>query len=444
MFYSNCDLVLTFFMLNQITIIVGTQWGDEGKGKITDYFAGGSQYVVRFQGGNNAGHTVVVGSETYKLHLIPSGILYPNTISVIGNGCLIDPGVLAKEIEELKARGVKINLHISERAHVIMPYHPIMDAGMNAFQGKLSAGSTGRGIAPVAADKAFRIGIRMGDLLDKDLFKEKLEKAYSFNAAVIRDVFRQELPITMEEIYIEFLEYGKKLHNYIVDTEVELYEAYKAGKKILFEGAQGMSLDPDHGIYPHGTSTNNIAGYASVGSGLGMNESARIIGIVKAYVSRVGTSPFPTELLDAVGDKIREKGGEYGTTTGRPRRIGWLDLVQLRQAVRVSGISELVLTKADVLGGFEELKIATHYEIDGKIIKEMPASLALYRAVKPVYQTFLGWKELDKEAVKEVVKGGYELLPENLKKYIAFIEEEVGCKFSITSLGPEREETLIR
>jgi len=429
---------------SQATIIVGTQWGDEGKGKVTDYFSGKSDYVVRFQGGNNAGHTVVVGSEVYKLHLIPSGVLYPNTVSVIGNGCLIDPGVLAKEIDELKARGVKMNLRISERAHVIMPYHPIMDAGMNAFQGKLSAGSTGRGIAPVAADKAFRIGIRMGDLLDKDLFKEKLDNAYKFNAAVIRDVFKQELPMSQEEIYTEFLGHGEKLREYVGDTELELAEAYKAGKKILFEGAQGMSLDPDHGVYPHTTSTNNVAGYARVGSGLGMNEGVRIIGIVKAYVSRVGVSPFPTELLDEVGDKIREKGGEYGTTTGRPRRIGWLDLVQLRQAVRVSGITELALTKGDVLGGFPELKVATHYEAEGKTLKEMPASLSLYRAAKPVYQTFPGWGEMTKEQIKTMVQGGYDGLPENLRRYIDFVEQEVGCKFSIISLGPDREETLIR
>ncbi len=431
-------------MDSHITIIVGTQWGDEGKGKITDYFAGKSDYVVRFQGGNNAGHTVVASGETYKLHLIPSGILYPNTVSVIGNGCLIDPAVLAKEIEELKARGVKMNLRISERAHVIMPYHPIMDAGMNAFQGKLSAGSTGRGIAPVAADKAFRIGIRMGDLLDKDLFKEKLDNAYKFNAAVIRDVFKQELPMSQEETYLEFLTHGEKLREYVGDTELELAEAYKAGKKILFEGAQGMSLDPDHGVYPHTTSTNNVAGYARVGSGLGMNEKVRIIGIVKAYVSRVGVSPFPTELLDDVGDAIREKGGEYGTTTGRPRRIGWLDLVQLRQAIRVSGITELALTKGDVLGGFSELKVATHYDVYGKTITEMPASLSLYRDAKPVYESFPGWGEMSKEEVKDIVSKGYEALPENLQKYIEFVEREVGCKFTIISLGPDREETLIR
>lgn len=432
-------------MTPQITIVVGGQWGDEGKGKITDYFAKHADYVVRFQGGNNAGHTVVVGDETYKLHLIPSGVLYSDKVSIIGNGTVIDPKVILEELDKLKLRGVQPNLKISGRAHVIMPYHIYMDEGLTGHQGQLAAESTKRGIAPVCADKMYRHGLRMIDLTEPDLLKEKLVKSYKFNVDILNKVFNINFNRTLEDVYAEYLDYGQKLKSYIHETEQELFVAYKAGKNILFEGAQGMSLDPDHGIYPHTTSTNNVAAYASVGSGLGLlNSKARVIGVVKAYVSRVGQSPFPTELLDEAGDKIRERGHEYGTTTGRPRRIGWLDLVQVRQTVRCSGLTDLAITKLDILSGLAELKVCTAYEVDGRIITEMSASLADYRKAKPIYEILPGWQDLTEAECDELVEKGYEALPDNMKKYIEFIEKNVDCPASIISLGPKRSQTIMR
>lgn len=430
--------------MNQIITIVGAQWGDEGKGKITDVFAKDADYVVRFHGGNNAGHTLVVGDQTYKLHLIPSGVLYPNVVSVVGNGVVVDPGVLIQEIEGLKERGVEPNLRISERAHVIMPYHIAMDEALSNHQGKLAAGSTKRGIAPVCADKMYRHGIRIGDLLDPALFAEKLEASYDFNVSILSKVFHHEFESTKEMIAQQFLAYGKQLVPYVGDTEVELYKAYQSGKHILFEGAQGMSLDPDHGMYPHTTSTNNVAGYASVGSGLGHNREMRVIGVVKAYMSRVGVSPFPTELESATGDELREKGHEYGTTTGRPRRVGWTDLVQVKQSVRTSGLTDLAITKLDILNGMEEIKLCVAYEVDGEKIEEMPASLTMLRKAKPVYETFKGWQALSKEEMDALIDQGYQALPNEMKTFIEYIEKSVDCRASIISLGPKRRQTIIR
>jgi adenylosuccinate synthase len=427
-----------------ITVIVGAQWGDEGKGKITDYFARQTDYVVRFQGGNNAGHTLVVNNHTYKLHLMPSGVLYSHIISIIGNGVLVDPKVLLGEIEGLKKQGISPMLKISQRAHVTMPYHIAMDEGLSKHQGDLAAGSTKRGIAPVAADKMYRHGIRMGDLLEPELFREKLTSAYQFNVGVITKVFGLPYPTTFEEIFAEYIAYGQRLKVYITDTEVELHQAFKQNKKILFEGAQGMSLDPDHGMYPHTTSTNNVAGYIETGSGVGFNCEKKIIGVMKAYVSRVGTSPFPTELPGDDGQKLRDKGNEYGTTTGRPRRVGWLDLVQLRQSVRVSGLTDLAITKLDILAGLGDIQVCTHYELDGEKITEMPASLSMIRALKPVYETLSGWEKMDTGEAAALVRGGYDSLPETIKKFIGFIEDGAGCRVSIISLGPDREQTIVR
>ena len=429
---------------NQLKVIIGTQWGDEGKGKITDYFARQSDYVVRFQGGNNAGHTLVVGDETYKLHLIPSGVLSKNAISVIANGVVVDPKVLLKEISALEERDIKPNLRISERAHVIMPYHIAFDIALSENQGKLAAGSTKRGIAPVCADKVYRHGIRIGDLLEPELLKEKLEKAYHFNKDIIEKVFNGKFEMTLDEIFDEYVKYGQQIKKYITDTEVELYKAFKAGKKILLEGAQGMSLDTDHGVYPHGTSTNNVAGYISVGSGVGYNCEASIIGIMKAYVSRVGISPFVTELADEEAKELRDKGNEYGTTTGRPRRVGWLDLVQVRQAVRVSGITDLCITKLDILGGFPELKVCVAYDVDGERLEEFPASLTKLRKATPIYKTLPGWEEISGEEIEGMIETGYEALPENMRKYIEFIEKNLDINASIISVGPKRNQTILR
>ena len=425
---------------SEITAIVGAQWGDEGKGKITDFFAGESDYVVRFHGGNNAGHTVIVNGETYKLHLIPSGIVYGEPISVIGNGVVVDPKALLDEIDYVIQKGIKPKLMVSDRAHVIMPYHISLDNALSNHQADLAAGSTGRGIAPVYADKMFRNGIRMIDLLEPEVFHEKLEKGYSFSKKLIRDALEEPFDLNLEEIFETYVIYGEKLSPYICDTSVELYKAHKLGKSILFEGAQGISLDVDHGVYPYTTSSNTAAGHVSTGTGVSFREIKKIIGVVKAYLSRVGESPLPTELHGDDAHTLREKGSEYGTTTGRPRRVGWLDLVQVRQAVRVNGLTEIALTKLDILNGFKKLPICIEYDINGKRIKEMPASLSQFRHAKPIFNTLPGWEELP----NNVWDKGFDALPEALKNYISYIEEQVECPVTIVSVGPQRHETIIR
>jgi len=425
---------------SKITVIVGAQWGDEGKGKITDYFAGESDYVVRYHGGNNAGHTVIVNGSTYKLHLIPSGVLYDHTVSVIGNGVVVDPDALLNELQYLNKKGIQPRLNISDRAHVIMPYHKQMDAALTNHQGTLAAGSTMRGIAPVYADKMFRHGIRMIDLTEPDILKEKLHKAYQFNYKLISAISDQVIQADEKSIYKEYCLYGKKLAPYIKDVSLELYCAQQNGKAILFEGAQGISLDIDHGIYPYTTSSNSIAGNIATGTGVSFRDIDRIIGVTKAYISRVGIGPLPTELPLKKGDDLREKGKEYGTTTGRPRRVGWLDLVQVRQAVRVNGLTEIALTKLDVLSNNGDLSVCTAYNIDGQLEQEMPASLHKFRSAEPVYQTLPGWGQLSDDMTEK----GYKSLPENLRNYVKFIENQVSCHVSIISIGPERSQTIIR
>ena len=425
---------------SKISAIVGAQWGDEGKGKVTDFFAGESDYVVRFHGGNNAGHTVIVDGNTFKLHLIPSGVVYGSPISIIGNGVVVDPNALLNEIAYVKEKGIEPKLLVSDRAHVIMPYHIVLDGALSGHQGNLAAGSTRRGIAPVYADKMFRNGIRMVDLLEPDVFREKLEKGYAFAKGLIEKSLGQRLEITIDEIFDTYLDYGEKLKTYICDTSVELYKAHKAGKTILFEGAQGISLDVDHGVYPFTTSSNTAAGHISTGTGVSFRDINRIIGVVKAYLSRVGESPLPTEIHGDEANSLREKGGEYGTTTGRPRRVGWLDLVQVRQAVRVNGLTEIALTKLDVLNGFNKLPVCVAYDVDGDQIKEMPASLTHYRKAQPIYEILPGWGDLS----ENIWDKGYDALPQTLKDYIDFIEQEVDCPVKIVSVGPQRHETIIR
>jgi adenylosuccinate synthase len=425
---------------SKITVIVGAQWGDEGKGKITDYFAGESDYVVRYHGGNNAGHTVIVNGSTYKLHLIPSGVLYGHPVSVIGNGVVVDPEALLNELKYLNKKGIQPRLHISDRAHVIMPYHKQMDAALTNHQGSLAAGSTMRGIAPVYADKMFRHGIRIIDLTEPDILKEKLHKAYQFNYKLISAISDQVIQEDEKSIFIQYCQYGQKLAPYIKDVSLELYRAQQNGKAILFEGAQGISLDIDHGIYPYTTSSNSIAGNIATGTGVSFRDIDRIIGVTKAYISRVGIGPLPTELPLKKGDDLREKGKEYGTTTGRPRRVGWLDLVQVRQAVRVNGLTEIALTKLDILSDNGDLAVCTAYNIDGQLEQEMPASLHRFRSAEPVYQTLPGWGQLSDDMTEK----GYESLPENLRNYVQFIEDQVSCPVSIISIGPERSQTIIR
>ena len=425
---------------SKVTVIVGAQWGDEGKGKITDYFARQADYVVRYHGGNNAGHTVIVDGSEYKLHLIPSGVLYDHPVSVIGNGVVIDPKALLKEIDYLNNKDIKPQLHISDRAHVIMPYHKQMDAALTNHQGKLAAGSTMRGIAPVYADKMFRHGIRIIDLVDTDILNEKLKKAYQFNSNLINAISDQVIKEDEKSIFNEYIEYGKQLSPYIKDVSLELYHAQQNGKAILFEGAQGISLDVDHGIYPYTTSSNSIAGNIATGTGVSFRDINRIIGVTKAYISRVGIGPLPTELPVEQGDYLRKKGKEYGTTTGRPRRVGWLDLVQVRQAVRVNGLTEIALTKLDILSDNGDLSVCTSYNINDQQEQEMPASLYKFRSAEPVYQTLPGWGKLSDDMAEK----GYDSLPKNLKHYVKFIENQVSCPVTIISIGPERHQTIIR
>ena len=425
---------------SNITVIVGAQWGDEGKGKITDFFAGESDYVVRFHGGNNAGHTIIVDGTTFKLHLIPSGIVYGEPMSIIGNGVVVDPKALLDEIAYVKEKGIDPKLMVSDRAHAIMPYHIAMDGALSGHQGDLAAGSTRRGIAPVYADKMFRNGIRMIDLLEPVVFREKLEKGYTFAKGIIEKTLNQTLDISIDEIFDTYVDYGKQLASYINDTSVILYKAHKSGKSILFEGAQGISLDVDHGVYPFTTSSNTAAGHISTGTGVSFRDINRIIGVTKAYLSRVGESPLPSEIHGDDANNLRDKGGEYGTTTGRPRRVGWLDLVQVRQAVRVNGLTEIALTKLDILNGFDALPVCVAYDVGGKRINEMPASLTEYRNAKPIYESLPGWGDLP----ENIWDKGFDAMPQTLKDYIAFIEHEVGCPVKIVSVGPQRHETIIR
>ncbi len=425
---------------SKITAIVGAQWGDEGKGKITDFFAGESDYVVRFHGGNNAGHTVIVEGNTFKLHLIPSGIIYGGPMSIIGNGVVVDPRVLLEEIEYIKGKGIDPKLMVSDRAHVIMPYHIELDGALSNHQGDLAAGSTRRGIAPVYADKMFRNGIRIIDLLEPDVLMEKLTKGYSFAKGIIEKALSKKIESSIEEIFDSYCGYGERLKPYITDTSVELYNAYKNNKSILFEGAQGISLDVDHGIYPYTTSSNTAAGHISTGTGVSFRDIGRIIGVVKAYLSRVGESPLPSEIHGNEAETLREKGGEYGTTTGRPRRVGWLDLVQVRQAVRVNGLTEIALTKLDVLSGFESIKVCVSYDVNGENILEMPASLSQYRLAKPVYESLSGWDNLP----DKIWEKGFNALPETLKDYIKFVEDQIDCPVKLISVGPQRHETILR
>ena len=425
---------------SKITAIVGAQWGDEGKGKITDFFAGESDYVVRFHGGNNAGHTVIVEGNTFKLHLIPSGIIYGGPMSIIGNGVVVDPRVLLEEIEYIKGKGIDPKLMVSDRAHVIMPYHIELDGALSNHQGDLAAGSTRRGIAPVYADKMFRNGIRIIDLLEPDILMEKLTKGYSFAKGIIEKALSKKIESSIEEIFDSYCGYGERLKPYITDTSVELYNAYKNNKSILFEGAQGISLDVDHGIYPYTTSSNTAAGHISTGTGVSFRDIGRIIGVVKAYLSRVGESPLPSEMHGNEAEALREKGGEYGTTTGRPRRVGWLDLVQVRQAVRVNGLTEIALTKLDVLSGFESIKVCVSYDVNGENILEMPASLSQYRLARPVYESLPGWDNLP----DKIWEKGFGALPETLKEYIKFVEDQIDCPVKLISVGPQRHETILR
>lgn len=419
-------------------VIIGAQWGDEGKGKITDYLASTMDYVVRFQGGNNAGHTVVVDGVVHKLHLLPSGVLYPNKRIVIGNGVVIDPAVLIDEMKQFERKGRKLNLLISERAHVIFPFHVILDKAIDAFKGKLGAGTTGRGIGPCYSDKADRSGIRMMDLMDAKGFREKFELLFTKKTLAITQLYKQPCDLDKEAVFKQYQKFAKILRPYVGDVSLELNNGLAKGKNVMLEGAQGVMLDLDHGAYPHTTSSNTTAGSVCTGSGIGPTRIDEILGIVKAYLSRVGSGPLPTEDLGKMGTYLRERGHEYGTTTGRPRRCGWIDLVQLRYACRINGFTSLAITKIDVLNGLKTIPIATHYRYKNSIIRELPADLAIVSKCKAVYKELKGWPDYTTAQLESIIAGGYSTLPKTMKDYLAFIADATSTPISLLSIGQER------
>jgi adenylosuccinate synthase len=418
-------------------VLLGAQWGDEGKGKATDLLGDRVDYVVRYQGGNNAGHTVVIGDQKYALHLLPSGILSPNVIPVIGNGVVIDPAVLLTEIKGLNERGIDTSkLKISTNAHLITPYHRTIDKVSERFLGKSKIGTTGRGIGPAYADKINRIGIRVQDLFDPSILKQKIEAALHDKNQILIKVFNRK-GITVDEVFDEYLAYAQILKPYVVDTALLLDQALKAGKNVLLEGSQGTLLDVDHGTYPFVTSSNPTAGGASTGSGIGPTKITRVIGILKAYTTRVGSGPFPTELFDEDGDALRKIGGEVGVTTGRNRRCGWFDAPIARYAVRVNGLTDFFLTKLDVLTGWEKIPVCVAYEVDGVRVDELPASQTDFHHAKPIYEYLPGWKENISNA-KTVAD-----LPKNAQEYVKFLEKVSGAPISAIGVGPGRDETIV-
>lgn len=420
-------------------VVVGLQYGDEGKGKITDILSAKSDYVVRFQGGDNAGHTVYVGDEKFVLHLLPSGVLQCKGKCVIANGVVVNPKAFIHEIEEIEKRGLKTDhIFISRRAHVIMPYHVLLDTYREEEEGGTQIGTTKKGIGPCYEDKIARVGIRMIDLLNPEILREKIEKNLKVKNALFEKYYGKPA-LNIDEVYREFLEIGQQLKNRIVDTELELNEAIKEGKNILFEGAQALMLDIDFGTYPFVTSSSPSTGGVCTGAGIPPTSLQNLIGVAKAYCTRVGNGPFPSELNDELGEKIRQVGHEFGATTGRPRRTGWLDLVSLKHACMINGINNLVITKLDVLTGIKNLKIVTKYKTeDNKIIDYFTSSTTKLYDYEPIYEVLDGWDE-------DITKArSYEELPENAKKYIEFIENYLGINVYLVSVGPERSQNIIR
>lgn len=418
--------------------IIGSQWGDEGKGKIVDWLAGRADVVVRFQGGHNAGHTLVIGNQVYKLHLLPSGIVRPGKLSIIGNGVVIDPWALLKEISNLRAQGIEItpdNLLVSENAAMILPLHGEIDRTLEAARGEQKIGTTGRGIGPAYEDKVGRRALRICDLAHPDTLRAKLQNLAMYHNALHKGL--GAAPVDIEACAKSLIEISPQIAPFIGSSWQALDKAKNAGKKILFEGAQGVMLDVDHGTYPFVTSSNTVAANAAIGSGIGVDQIGYVLGITKAYTTRVGSGPFPTELTDETGELLTERGHEYGTTTGRKRRCGWFDAAQVRQAVRVSGIHGIALTKLDVMDTLKEVKICTGYECRGKKYDSLPASSDLQAEVKPIYEIMPGWQT----SLKGIRQ--YEKLPENAVKYINRIKELIGIPVAVISTSPEREDTIL-
>ncbi len=417
-------------------VLLGAQWGDEGKGKATDLLGGSVDYVVRYQGGNNAGHTVVVGDQKYALHLLPSGILSPGCTPVIGNGVVVDPAVLLSELSGLQKRGVDTSrLLISGNAHLITPYHQTIDKVTERFLGKRRIGTTGRGIGPAYADKINRVGVRVQDLFDESILRQKVEAALGDKNQILVKIFNRRA-ISTEQVVEEYLGYAEQLEEFVTDTTLVLNSALDEGKVVLLEGGQGTLLDVDHGTYPFVTSSNPTAGGACTGSGIGPTRITRTIGILKAYTTRVGSGPFPTELLDADGEALRRIGGERGVTTGRDRRCGWFDAVIARYATRVNGLTDFFLTKLDVLTGWERVPVCVAYDIDGTRVEELPYSQTDFHHATPVYEMLPGWSE-DISGAKT-----FEELPKNAKAYVKALEEMSGAPISAIGVGPGRDETI--
>ena len=420
------------------TVVLGAQWGDEGKGKVTDFFASNADMVVRFQGGNNAGHTIVVKDETIKLSLTPSGVLYSSCIPVIASGCVVDLGVLMSELEMLKEKNIDTSkLKLSSNAHLIMPYHKLLDELIETKLGKNMIGTTKRGIGPCYADKIQRQGIRVQDLFDEKIFEEKVSTILDDKNEIITKIYNDK-PFVLEEILSEFSEYRDTVKEIMTDTSLLISNAITEEKNVLFEGAQGTLLDIDHGTYPFVTSSNTTSGNAAIGSGIGPRDIDKIVGVTKAYISRVGTGPFLTEQENEVGDFLIEKGAEYGVVTGRKRRCGWLDLVSLKYSVRVNSLTELFITKLDVLSGLNELKLNIAYEINGSEVTDFPRQQRVLYDGKPIYKTFKGWEEDISDTTS------FEDLPNEAKEYIKFIEDFIKVPITFISVGPERNQNIIR
>ena len=418
-------------------VLIGAQWGDEGKGKATDLLGGAVDYVVRYQGGNNAGHTVVIGEESYALHLIPSGVLRADCVPVIGNGVVIDPGVLLSEMDGLTARSIDTSkLLISADAHLIMPHHRALDRVVERYLGKARIGTTGRGIGPAYGDKVARTGIRVQDLLDPGIFRQKLELVLREKNQVLAKVYNRR-KIEVDEVCDEYARYAERLASHIADTGLVLDQALREGKVVLLEGSQGTLLDVDHGTYPFVTSSNPTAGGAATGSGIGPTRITKVIGILKAYTTRVGSGPFPTELDDKVGEELRRIGGEFGVTTGRARRTGWFDAVIARYAVRVNGLTDLFLTKLDVLSGFDKVPLCVAYDVHGTRTEDMPMTQTEFHHAKPVYTEMPGWHE-DISAAQT-----FNDLPAAAQDYVRAVEELSGAPVSAIGVGPGRDQTLV-
>jgi adenylosuccinate synthase len=418
-------------------IVVGSQWGDEGKGKIVDFLSKKADVVARYQGGHNAGHTVVINDNKFILHLIPSGILYRGKICLIGNGVVVDPAALIEEIEGLKKRGVELdkNLLLSKNAHLIMPYHIALDKAREKLRGKKRIGTTGRGIGPAYIDKMARTGIRVADLLQPLVFKEKLKTNLFDINFMLKNLYKVPR-FNVEDIFGEYMNHAEKLSKYIADTDIFINQMISKNKNVLFEGAQGTLLDVDHGTYPYVTSSSPVAGGACTGLGVGPTKITKVLGVIKAYTTRVGGGPFPTEITDSLGDKLREKGGEYGATTGRPRRCGWLDMVILRHSVRINGLTGIAITKLDILDGIDVIKICTSYRYNGRTHEEFPKEINIFEECKPVYEEMKGW-DTSTIGIKD-----FNRLPKTAKAYIKKIEKILGVKVQLISTGQSRDQLI--